>query len=99
MRRNTQFIMLIALILALLTSAIRPYSVYADGVTTPEPPTEETTVPETPPAEEVTTPEPSAEEATIPETSATEPIQEVTVTEVLQQAPEGTTIVVVNEEG
>lgn len=58
MRRNNQFIVLIALVLALLTSAVRPYSVLADEGTPPEPPAEETTVPETTeetePVEEVT---------------------------------------------
>lgn len=79
MKRNTQFTILIALVLSLLTSAVRPYSVYADEGTPPETPVEGTPEPET--------------------TDETQPVEEVTVTEVLEQAPEGTEIIVINEEG
>ncbi|HCK65434.1 MAG TPA: hypothetical protein DHW49_04155, partial [Anaerolineae bacterium] len=80
MKRNINLMMLtLAMIMALVASAIGPTVVYADEGTPPEPTSEETT------------------NETTEET--TEPVEEITVPEILEQAPEGTEIVVVNEEG
>lgn len=80
MKRNTHlFLLMIAVIMALLAGTVGPYSVYADdGGTTEEPSGEETPTSDVPSMGE--------EEA-------------VSIPEVLEQAPDGTEIVVVNEAG
>ena len=86
MKRNINLMMLtLAMIMALVASAIGPTVVYADEGTPPEPTSEETT-------NEETTSNETTEETT-------ELVEEITVPEILEQAPEGTEIVVVNEEG
>jgi hypothetical protein len=82
-----QFILLLVVLAVVLTSAVRTTTVYADDGDT-EPVTEEVTEP----VVEEEQPAPPSEE----EVAAEEP---VSVPEILEQLPEDTELVVVNEEG
>lgn len=91
MKRTTHlFLLMAAVITALLASAVGPYAVYADdGVTTE------------PSGEEAPTSDSTGDEVPASEPTGDEPVVEepVSIPEVLEQAPEGTEVVVVNETG
>lgn len=92
MTRTTRFyLLLLAMIMALLASAVGPYAVYADDGVPVDPPTGETGEVDLV-DEEASQTEPSAEE-----TPAEESVEQVA--ELLDQAPEGTELVVINQEG
>lgn len=100
MRHNIRFFMLmLAAITALLASAIGPYSVYADdGGTTGTPgegtPATDALGDETPPSDE-----PSGDEE-IPVVDEQPVVEEpASVVEIVEQIPEGTDLVVLNEAG
>ncbi|GMV34052.1 MAG: right-handed parallel beta-helix repeat-containing protein [Anaerolineales bacterium] len=87
-RTNHFFLLMAAVIVALVVGAVGPYSVNADdGVPATETPAEESAT--------ETAGEEAADGASVGET-VEEP---VSIPEVLEQAPEGTEVVIVNEEG
>ncbi len=108
-KRLNHFMLLFVVIAVVMTSAVRTTPVYADdggtepptGESTPPPSEEGASVEETSPAEEpvAATEVPAAEP--VVEEIATEPAVEepAVVAEVLEQLPEGTELVVVNEAG
>jgi hypothetical protein len=79
----------LALVMALLVSAIQPAAVYADDGTPPE-----GTPTETSGIDPQGSDEPNTDPATPPETE-----ESVSLPEVLEQVPEGTEVVVLNEDG
>lgn len=89
MQHKTQFMMLaLAVLVALLASAVSPLAVLADDGVPPEAPSGETTGEE-----------PVVDEA-VPPVEENAPVEEpVQVAEILEQVPEGTEVVVVNQEG
>src|SRR5919109_2946565 len=105
MFRQSRFVFLsLTLLLVLFVSMARPMAAYADDTTPPPPATEE---PAAPPTEEAPVEEPASESSaqTGSETSSsetsTEPSTEaeVVVAEILDVAPEGTDVVVLDETG
>lgn len=104
-KRLNHFMLLFVMIAVVITSAVRTTSVYADDGGT-EPPTGESTPPpaegETSVEETTPTAEPTAEESVVAtEVPAVEPpVEEPTpVVEVLEQLPEDTEVIVLNDKG
>jgi hypothetical protein len=97
--RYSMFIVTVFLVLAL--SAVSTVPALADDETPPQPAAEETTPPveagsdEIPPTEQVSEEAPPTEVPVIEETA----LQDETVAELLATVPEGTEVVVINEEG
>ena len=82
---NKRYLFTIAMILLLITQMMSPVTVFADDGT--------------PPVETAETPPPEAGDETPeekPEEEA-EPVEDLTVAEVLEQTPDGTEVVVIND--
>ena len=102
MRYKIQFmLLLLAVMIALLASAVGPLVVFADDGVTPEAPSgepagDEPLVDETVPSDEEAVPV----DETVPSEEEIAPVDEpAQVAEILEQIPEGTEVIVVNEEG
>lgn len=92
----------LAVLLALLMAAVMPMSALAQDEAPPQPdvPVVEEPVVDEPAAEEPAVEEPAAEEPAAGEPVVEEPVaEEMTVPEILEAAPEGTEVVVLDEAG
>jgi len=94
-----KFLYLTTILAVLLMSAMPSYAVSADGGTEGDPPTEDpaVTTPAETPAEEA--PEESLSEGAASPEEAASVEDPVEVPEILEQVPDGTDLVVINEEG
>ncbi len=93
MQHNSRlFVLMLATVLAMLASAVGPYSVYADDGDVPGAPGGDPLASETAPTPDAPGETPSGEEQPVVEGP-------VLVSEIIEQIPEGTDLVVLNEGG